>query len=332
MTTLRLVYLSANTTGGWITFTAHLYLGLENIRVSGGLGDIKLYKVRPRPEPYMRSFGYGLNYQNATVEGLTKHWQPTLIVAINKNYRDIGAKLLAAGAWIVVHDPAEFKRLDLARYASRVITIRPAVCAQVPGSTYIPHPYSRHYPGGRNWPSTRPVHAVSISRIDFDKNTDIILDANRILPTRRKVVIRGFENRIYTRFKIVPKYPEWTQSVAHYPRELRTAAELCAQATYMVDMSLIKGDGGGTQYTTLEAMDAGAIPVLHKGWIRPGGEMQPGVNCLVAGDAWELARVLQEKRDTDIARLRAGGRQVLMAHASRNVAQEYLNKLERNGQ
>jgi hypothetical protein len=34
----------------------------------------------------------------------------------------------------------------------------------------------------------------------------------------------------------------------------------------MFDMSIFNGDGGGTQYSTLEAMDGGAVPVITKEW------------------------------------------------------------------
>ena len=34
-------------------------------------------------------------------------------------------------------------------------------------------------------------------------------------------------------------------------------------AKYMIDMSIIKGDGGGTQYTFLEAFNQDTVLILH---------------------------------------------------------------------
>ena len=46
----------------------------------------------------------------------------------------------------------------------------------------------------------------------------------------------------------------------------------------MIDMSIIKGDGGGTQYTFLEAIYHDCILVLHLDWINKGELFISGVN------------------------------------------------------
>ena len=49
----------------------------------------------------------------------------------------------------------------------------------------------------------------------------------------------------------------------HYMME----KSILKDAKYMIDMSIIKGDGGGTQYTFLEAIHHNCILILHNEWI-----------------------------------------------------------------
>ena len=139
--------------------------------------------------------------------------------------------------------------------------------------------------------------------------------------------IRGFENRLYTRFKIVPKYPEWTQSAAHYDRQDPAAAfNLLLPCKFMVDMSLIKGDGGGTQYTTLEAWDAGTVPIIQADWLLPRDDMAAAGNCLAVTDALHLADTL--RRAKDVAPLVEAGYRQLRKHAPKIIipqVMEWLN-------
>jgi hypothetical protein len=72
---------------------------------------------------------------------------------------------------------------------------------------------------------------------------------------------------------------------------------ILADAKYVVDMSLIKNDGGGSQYTFLEAIAAGCILVLHRDWLKPGGEFIEGHNCLAAASPEELKAVLEGEHD-----------------------------------
>ena len=39
---------------------------------------------------------------------------------------------------------------------------------------------------------------------------------------------------------------------------------------FVIDLSLIKNDGGGTQYTFLEAIYNDCVLVLHNDWINKG--------------------------------------------------------------
>ena len=58
-------------------------------------------------------------------------------------------------------------------------------------------------------------------------------------------------------------------------------------------MSIIKGDGGGTQYTFLEAIHHDCILVLHNDWINKGELFISGHNCIGVSTAEELAEFIK---------------------------------------
>ena len=57
-------------------------------------------------------------------------------------------------------------------------------------------------------------------------------------------------------------------------------------------MSVIKGDGGGTQYTFLEAIYQDCILILHNEWINKGDLFISGVNCIGVSNEEELATII----------------------------------------
>ena len=81
MSHLNLVYMAKPPYGGWVAFTTHLALKY----------DLDLYKVGKRTEKLkngndrLRPFGYGVKYQNISIEDLSK-MDNLLITAIDKTY------------------------------------------------------------------------------------------------------------------------------------------------------------------------------------------------------------------------------------------------------
>jgi hypothetical protein len=329
-----LFYLSPNPYGGWVTYTCHLMEALESVGV-----EVNLFKIRPRSEKNKRKFGYDKEYRNITmVEALVR---PTvkLIVAGAKQFKEQTKELYEFGnASIVIHDPTELKNMPQKLDPRRCVVIRKIGlktltdedALRVREPTFIRHPYSCSEPAGE-MPTNRLFNAVSTSRIDFDKHTEILLDANRLLEEHHQIDIRGFENRLYTKFKIVPKYPEWVQSKAHYPRERDYARRLMLDYKFNVDMTVIKGDGGGTQYTWLEAWSAGCIPIINIEWLlEEPDDMIPGYNCIAVAGAEELAEILQGKRNGAVITadklrlLQQGGHSSLERHNAHMIGGEYL--------
>jgi hypothetical protein len=294
---IALFYNAVNPYGGWVTFTSHLIDSLE----SQG-HQVELFKTRPtdpqtgimpRTEMTWRPFGYSKSYRNVNIEAakeILKH-RVGLIVASGKKWRDFTTEMLAHGAKLVVHDPTELKNLPDNLDHSRCIVVRKSGRNHLPKATFIAHPYVRQF---NDTPHKKPVLCVSVSRIDDDKHTDIILGANALIKNPKKhVKIYGFENRLYSQRVLMPEFPDWVQSKVNYPREKDAALNILRDARYMADMSLIVGDGGGTQYTFLEAWDANTTPIIQEKWLRPDDEMKDYVNCITVRDRESLARLLK---------------------------------------
>lgn len=285
MTDVVLAYLAKPRYGGWPTFTAHLQRGL---RAAGH--KPMLIQRGNRTENHLRDYGRKIHYQNLAERDIVRlaSEKPMLITAVDKHHHALAASLLAVGVPIVIHDPTELKPQvrDLIHKA-KVIVIRESMLAHLPNATYTPHPYARSAitnDGPRQ-------AAASISRIDFDKHTDIIIRANQLL--REPIHIYGFLNTMYAHHKLLPIDEAWQ---ANYrgkfaSDDLWGACRVASQYERVVDMSAIKGDGGGTQYTFLEAADAGCALILNDAW-KPTGRLRAYAHTVSQPE--ELARLCQE--------------------------------------
>jgi len=266
--------------------------------------------------------------------------EPFLITALDKHHRELGMKLLEKGATIVIHDPTELRNPEFRKFIdpSQVVVVRKSMLEHMPEATFIPHPYMAVHmidPLDFGEWSRRKYQAISISRLDFDKNSHWLFEANRKLPPDRQIYIRGAENRMYTKTRIVPTYPEYIQDSdrpkedrAIYDLDFRGAVNLCRQARFMTDFSVIKGDGGGTQYTFLEAIDAGTVCLLHKNWIRPKDSMideGENQNCLSFKDWKALVGFLSGEINNHVSTfIRSNGDKLLQQHDAIDVALKYV--------
>lgn len=279
---INVLYATKVNLGGWATFTVHL---VNLLKLAGH--EPRLFKIGNNTEFFTRPFGeHGVKYRNIAAADLVKEFSdgPTIIAALGKHYVDDVQPLLDMGAGIVVHDTAEStNRMAI----TKPWVIRKGLASLFDDAVFIRHPYVSH--GGMvPWKDAPRKGIFATSRVDFDKNTAMILDANR---KGAKIDIVGFENRLYTKFKICPDYPEWVQSKGTHPRSGQGSYGLLTHARAMVDLTDIKGDGGGTQYTFLEAWDAGAVPVIGTWWFRKKDDMVDGLNCLGVSDAAQLAKL-----------------------------------------
>ena len=302
--------------GGWVSFTAHLSLKYK----------YPLFKIGSRTEgtdkdPKMREFGYGVEYQNRAPSDLPKG--KLLITAIDKTYYEYLDKL-PDDTYIVIHDPTEVNGKgkepvlrNLPRF--RVITIRESVKAFLKEnfnikSRFILHPFYE-YPFKKD---SKPTSAVSISRIDFDKHTDIILKANKDLED--PIQIYGAINRQYVFFKLnelgFKKYYK-----GGFGKSFEELGKILHDAKYVVDMSVIKHDGGGSQYTFLEAMYERCALVINRKWVEDSKtDFVDGENCYVVGGEEELVSLLNKNPNT--SRVVRGAEKLLEPHITVNWVRE----------
>ena len=276
---MNLVYMAKPIYGGWVTFTSHLCLKYK----------CDLFKIAKRTEKNKRDYGYGISYQNTRIDELITK-DNLVITAVDKHYWKY-FHLFPKDTILIVHDPTELKGKDneIVKHINhfKIITIRETVQKFIFDNyqiqtTFLKHPFY-------SYPKTNDqsdFYSLSISRIDFDKHTDLILQANKLIHNdKKKIQIFGAENRLYVHHKLkdldFPKY--WK---GKYPKQLPlqyNGKDLLNNCHFIVDMSIIKGDGGGTQYTFLEAIYHNCALILHKEWVEQGNLFIKDHNCYVVG-------------------------------------------------
>lgn len=94
----------------------------------------------------------------------------------------------------------------------------------------------------------------------------------------------------------------------------------------MVDLSVLTHDGGGTQYTFLEAIHNGCALILHRRWLE-NSDLRPyycdfreGYNCLAVENEKELVELI--KNDPDTTKIVANANKLMSRHI--NVDWSYL--------
>lgn len=291
---ITLALLAKPTVGGWPSFTAHLHHGLTRAG-----HEVQLVRLGNKTESKTRPFGRGISYRNVDRLGLNVLAARTqlIVTAIDKHHVDTLPSRTAA---LVIHDPTELTpTIEPALPRQPIITIRRTVhnLLQERGisNIFIPHPYART-PKPRQHPPEH--HAVAYSRIDWDKGTHIIVEANMVLPPEQRVRIHGYANTIYAHHKLEPIEPAWRDNYAGaWPAnsDLWHSVEIARSGRYAIDLSAISGDGGGTQYSFLEALDAGSPLIINSAWLTGDPELDtiaPYIHAAVT-DPNELLSALQ---------------------------------------
>lgn len=326
MTKVNVALLADPTMGGWPSFTAHLIHGLQNLKV-----DTLLYRVSGKTEKRARPFGRGLSYHNITLEVAERMAQdiPTIIAAVGPKHVYEAANLLQHNACVVIHDPTELSDalLEILRQSSKpVVIIRKKNREHLAGIEVIDvlHPYQR-----APAQAAKPLrHAAAFSRLDWDKNTHIIVEANNLLPNSKQITIYGAINRMYTHHKVDPIDAQWERNYkGAWPARapLHHAVTIARNARYAVDLSVIKGDGGGTQYSFLEAFDAERPLIIHQKWLTGDptlDEIAPALAATVTNAA-ELADLMQ----TNLTYDKEAAEHILHTHKASTQAKTLLQAL-----
>ena len=282
----NLVYMAKPNYGGWVSFTAHL----------ANKFNYNLYKIGNNTESKKRPFGYDVEYQNITINDLIKI-PNLLITCIDKKYYDYLPKI--KNATIVIHDPTELKDpvLEcLKRF--KVLTIRETVNKLLKSDYKISNNFLYHPFYEFSKIQRKKDKAISLSRVDFDKHTDIIIEANDKLKESKRVHIYGAVNDLYVYHKLkTTNFKKYYKG--KFPKTFDAINDLLSDCKFVVDMSAIKKDGGGSQYTFLEAIYMECALVLNKKWVE--GVKTPfknKVNCFIVADKDELFNLLNANPNT----------------------------------
>ena len=319
----NLVYLAKPIYGGWVTFTAHL---------SQKYG-YPIHKVTKRSEKNTREYGYDCQYQNLSLTDILL--LPNLVItAVDKHYWNL-LQFFPKNTELVIHDPTECKPskdgnplIQETDHGShllkdfKVITIRDAVQKYLQDNYKIQSVFKRHpfYDYKLSDSVGWGYPHVSVARIDFDKNTDILLKANSLLGEGiSPIYLFGAENRIYVHHKLKPlNIDEFWKG--KFPKTLEPSLgnkSILKDAKYMIDMSTIKGDGGGTQYTFLEAIHNECVLILNNEWITKGNLFISGVNCIGVSDESELSSFLNKGLSSNNwLRILKNSKEILEDHTS----------------
>ena len=82
---------------------------------------------------------------------------------------------------------------------------------------------------------------------------------------------------------------------------------------FMIDLSVIANDGGGTQYTFLEAIYNDCVLILHNDWIKKDKLFVDKYNCFGVSNEMELKDILIREYDIEyLEKIRKNARKILI--------------------
>lgn len=312
----QFLYLHRFFFGGVTTFTAHLLY-----KLGYGQENKKISILRPanKSERRLREFGYGLCYHNISLDNIKNMKYPFLTV-IKDEYFNALCKInedktqeRENNVTLVVHDHRDITDRMVSYIKNwKIITIRKTVQEYLKqrfdlDSLFLYHPFYP-YPTISKSPKRG---AVSISRIGFGKNIDIILRANSILDSSShphnndQSIIRlyGCPTPMYVYRHLGGDKGDFKKYYyGKFDRSFTSLSYIISQTKFVVDLSLVKHDGGGTQYTFLEAIHNDCALILHRKWIKDVDpkycDFREGYNCFAVENEMELAELLRGNPDT----------------------------------
>jgi glycosyltransferase involved in cell wall biosynthesis len=327
-TTPSFFFISDYMYGGCVTFTAHLLHTLNRKKV---------FRIAKKFEKRKKNFGYEIKYQNVPVEYLDsvdnifitdmfQHFE--CLEKLRRITKERGKEVT-----VVVHDPGEVFRFNepYLKYWN-IITIRRSMQQFLQDkygieSKFIYHPFYP-YPIRREGDrddyddyedvedENKKMQAVSISRIDFNKNTEIILDANKKV-RNNPIKIYGWANREYVSEQLdTVAFNQYYQG--KYVKSFDATSKILKKAKFMIDLSFLPNDGGGTQYTFLDAIYHNCAIILNRQWIenvdRGYRDFKEGENCYAVSNSEELRELLDSAENIDTTKIVRNARKLLDRH------------------
>jgi len=254
-----------------------------------------------------------LHYQNISINDiLTCTERPFFITIFKESYLPVISRLNDESDTkniMVIHDHRDIseKVVPFIKNKWKLITIRKTVAEYLNTeysleSLFLYHPF---YPYSVNSKTHKQKKgAVSISRISFEKNTDIIIKANNLLRRREDLIkLYGCASRMYVHLFLGGYNGDFNNYYCGiFDKSFSAISNLLAGVKFVVDLSVLKQDGGGTQYTFLEAIHNDCALILHRKWIEDVNpkycDFKEGYNCFAIENEKELADLIRKDPDT----------------------------------
>ena len=334
---INLVYARRDYGGGSTSFTVHLYRALQ---MAGA--DVRILRITDKPKRGKSLAKYSdtpwIGVTASDILQLQRQGEKMLLAAPEHSSKipDGGGllpELIRGGMRLVIHDPNEFMgsrgkgvydHLDDKSIIQNPICIRPSMKRHFKDATFIPHPYVTKF----NAMADKHSVGCSLARITFVKRTEMLLAANELLPDKLKIVLFGAENRLYTKFKVMPRFPNFRQGGYGTVMNWDSAPQACAPFRFMFDMTKFPHDGGGSQYTFMEAWDSGSIPVIHSDWLDYPGEMVAGENCIAIDDVADIVELCKTGDYYKIIAMQ-GYAHVRKYHDPKRVGKLYIKEMQK---
>uniref|UniRef100_A0A6M3IJG5 Putative glycosyltransferase n=1 Tax=viral metagenome TaxID=1070528 RepID=A0A6M3IJG5_9ZZZZ len=315
---IALIYCNDVKYGGWVTYTHHLYNVISTFGkcavfrfgkkfrqvVKESIPTVYLDgKDKVRMSKVLNQFDI-IHIVNAVCEKEVKRFK------FGECFPEYNILALCRKPIIMTyHDPGECKSSPKSLQFSKSGKIsgflypRPQVksffdsLGFTKNSKYLPKPFIRSCATSGN---NKENEVVSISRLDYDKYLEFLIQASNTI--NYPIKIYGFANRLYVFHKL--EKLGWTLNNSMYKGEYSNEERniILSKAKLLVDMSAIANDGGGTQYTFLEAFDCGTIPILNSKWIvNPDtDELKNGINFIAVATSAELSMQVNSIMENEI--------------------------------
>ncbi len=320
-------YLSNYRYGGCTTFTAHLIHILK-----------KRNQVICLTEAFNKSmgdFGYGIKYEKRQVEFLNGV-KKMFIADMYQNFYLL-KHLKEKDISIVIHDPGEIFRENEEYLKNwKVLVIRKSVKAYLKekyniNAKFIYHPFfpykkyaeidnqdgrGKYNDNSVNNNNNNRSDIISISRIAPHKNIDMLLRANKKI-NKNPIKIYGLPDSHYVSSKLNKlNFNQYYYGL--FDKSFWRVSYILSKSKFMVDLSEIPNDGGGTQYTFLEAIYNDCTIILNRKWIESVNkkyrDFEEGYNCYAVSNERELIDLINNGVNIDTEKVVKNSTKLMHRH------------------
>src|SRR5215217_6238143 len=139
----------------------------------------------------------------------------------------------------------------------------------------------------------------------------------KLKKTKNPAKIYGWANKEYVSQKLDSiEFSKYYQG--KYVKSFDAISKILRKAKLMVDLSFLPNDGGGTQYTFLDAIYHDCAIILNRQWIENVDakyrDFKEGENCYAVSNAEELKELLDDAENIDTTKVVQNARKLLDRH------------------